>query len=115
MASFDVPIYGGRVVLCLEREEYDRAHRKLEGESYKYLDEVQGVSSKHASPGRTVYLVGVFKGGAQTLVHELVHTAFSILAHANVPVTKRNDEAYAYLVDHLYAKSIPIMRKARKG
>lgn len=50
------------------------------------------------------YLVGVFDGNLATAVHEASHTAHSICRDANIdPREASGEEAYAYLVEHIWA------------
>jgi len=113
-ASFPVPLFLGRVRVCITRDAYNQSHQFFEGLPYKYVKDVQGVSSKHLHKDGTVYLVGIFSGGDGTLVHELVHTATSILAHSAVPFTAKNDEALAYLMDSLFVASKEAIKRARR-
>jgi len=114
-ATFPVPLYGGRILLCITRDSYAEALEQLKDDPYDHIKEVSGVSSKHAElDSRAVYLVGVFEGGQKTLVHELAHTTFSILAHSSVPVNARNDEAFAYLMDSLFALCVDAMKEIRR-
>lgn len=45
--------------------------------------------------------VGVFDGAGHTLVHEAVHVAIEILGHVGVKVKPGDNEALAYLVEHI--------------
>lgn len=112
---FPVPIYGGRVMLCIKRDAYDRAHTSLEASPYKHTKDVRGVTSRHVDgDNKAVYLIGVFEDTQQTLVHELAHATFYILSHAGVPVTPKNDEAFAYLIDALFGECQKAIKRLRR-
>ncbi len=114
-ASFPVPLYGGRVLLCLAREAYNKASVQLDAGECKGIDACSGLSNRHAENGnKSVYLIGVFDGKQSTMVHELVHTTFAVLAHAEVPISRRNDEAFAYLMDTLFSDSLAALRKIKR-
>ena len=113
--SFPIPVYGGRVIICITREAHDREHEALDGGKYKQANQVRGVCSFHTEKdNRAVYLLGVFEETQQTLVHELVHLVFGVLSHASVPITRRNDEAFAYLMDTLFKESTDAIKRIRK-
>lgn len=62
----------------------------------------------HTNLGRTYFLSG---GGSliwlreykpEILVHEIVHAAHHVLLSKATPLTDSTEEAYAYLIEHLY-------------
>lgn len=113
--SFPVPLYSGRVLICVTRDAYNRAHKKYLGSEDKHLSGVFGTSRRGSDKDKnSVYLVGVFEGGDTTLVHELVHVTFSILSHSGVPISVKHDEAFAYLMDSLYTAAMPAVQRLRK-
>lgn len=112
---FEVPVYGGRVALCLTREAYNKVSKAIDGTEYKQIHACRGVTQRMRDGNNsTVYMLGVFEDHDQTLVHELAHMTFAILAHAGVPINLKNDEAFAYLIDELYAKAREGIRKIRR-
>ena len=115
MKNLRVPIYGGQLLLCTQRDEYTKARARYEEDDGESLKDCFGISEKCADKKqRVVYLIGVFEGGKQTLVHELAHTTFEILRHASVPISARSDEAFAYLIDCLYEKCAPFVTEERR-
>jgi hypothetical protein len=114
--SFTVPIYSGTVCVYTSREEYSAAWKELEGDAVEDVDEMDGVSSRHSDKKKSsVYLIGVFDGDEGTLVHELVHTVFEMLSHAGIPISKRNDEVFAYLMAALYREALQAMKGASEN
>jgi hypothetical protein len=98
-----IPIYGGylmvvksladqKAVLDFMGVEKD-APCKSDAGSTMFLTNSKGVAH---------FLVSVFSGGTQCLVHELAHVTFMVLNHAGVTETG-NNEAHCYLLDALYA------------
>ena len=113
-ATFPVPVYSGRVLFCLSEKAWGDAYKGLTGLEEKHGNNY-GLSTRIADDKqRSVYLVGVFDNGQSTLVHELVHTTFAILSHSGVPITRRNDEAFAYLMDSLYSGCLDAWKNIRR-
>ncbi len=107
--SFRIPVYSGRVLLCLTRDAYQTALERLDEEPDDRLKEYDGALQEIFEGKKThrkVWLLGWFDGEPATLIHELCHTTFRILRHADVGISQTNDEAYAYLLDALYSKCI---------
>lgn len=112
MKTLRIPVYGGRLFVCTSREDYIKVRAKYEDDDGESLKDCMGVSERCSDKKqRSVFLIGVFDGGLQTLVHELGHTTFSVLRHASVPVNRRDDEAFCYLLDCLYEKCAPHILK----
>jgi len=63
------------------------------------LDESRGIT--YVNDHRSEVYIGVFDGEGPTLVHEIVHAAFSILGYSAVKVQPQECEALAYLVEHI--------------
>ncbi len=78
--TFPVPVYGGRILLCLTRKAYKTAQKALDiKEEYESTDlaTIRGLSSRHAElDQRSVYLIGYFDNTPPTRIHELAHTTF---------------------------------------
>ncbi len=113
-ATFRVPLYGGRVLICPTREAYSRALELLDGDPDPCTKEYVGVLlelSEGRKPVRKVYLLGWFDQNVGTLIHELSHLTFRVLRHAAVGISQTNDEAYAYLMDALYMKATKAARR----
>lgn len=112
--TFPVPLFPGRVLICQTRNAYQIAHKQLYGHEYEDVEGVRGLSSKAIYNRKVVYLVGVFDRCDSTLVHELLHTSMSVLKYAGVPISKKNDEVLAYLMDSLFEASKTAMKKVRR-
>lgn len=116
-ATYRVPLYGGRMLLCFTREAYQSALEELDGEPDPQLKEYVGVlteQSEGKKPVRKVWLLGWFDKNLGTLIHELSHTTFRVLRHAGVGISQTNDEAYAYLMDALYMGATKAARRVDK-
>lgn len=100
----NIPIYGGSLVVCRNRKDYKAVLAALGDDTGAVSRETIAETDKHVdAKGSVVYLVGVFEGGTQALIHELAHVAFMVLQHVGVPIGRGNNEAYCYLLDALYA------------
>ncbi len=121
-ATFRVPLYGGRVLVCFTRDAFQDALEKFGEAPDAHLKEYSGVLQETFEGKKThrrVWLLGWFDKDVGTLIHELAHTTFRVLRHADVGISQTNDEAYAYLQDALYTKCIRaakrIEQKARNA
>lgn len=60
----------------------------------------------------TVFFVGVFNNRLSTLVHEINHICFFLLAHVGVPVEPgAPNEAFCYLSGYLFNESCTLIAK----
>ena len=111
-----MPVYSGRVVLCVTRDAWQRTQRQIDDSEYKNIAGVHGLSTRlyDTDKDESVYLIGVFDGRDRTLVHELAHTCFEMLTYSGVPISRRNDEAFAYLMDSLYGLVMDAAKRLRK-
>jgi hypothetical protein len=69
---------------------------------------VCGRSSKLANKrtGEVIYMLGVFDGKLDTLVHELGHITLYVLDHVGIPVGPGDtSEAFCYLQGDLFTKT----------
>ena len=98
----EVPLYGCEVYFVNTREDWDKCMVAIGCTSR--AEGMAGLSAQMVGPeGRTIFMVGVFDGGLQTLIHELAHTTFHILEYVGVPVERgAPNEAYCYLLDTLF-------------
>lgn len=116
--GFCIPVYTGRAVLCLTRDAYIKARKQFEEFGpERDLKATYGlfVPLRDEKKNERVYLIGWFDRKPATLVHELAHMTFEILTYSGVPISKRNDEAFAYLIDALFAASIDASKRVRRG
>ena len=105
--TVNVEVFPARVLLCTDRKRYAKLRAKYT-EKYIDLDGCDGISSDFGY----CYLVGVFNGDLDVLVHELAHTTFKILRDVNVPVhVDGNQEAFCYLQGYLFKKLAPWLSK----
>ena len=101
--EFAVPLYFGRVYIFDNKETMRQAEEYLTKAPCELSPGLGRALELRNDDGRYVFLVGVFNGSTSTLVHELAHTTFFILAAAGVPLDKDGtNEAYCYLLDSLF-------------
>ena len=74
-------------------------------------------ASKYQSQGRCVswyagnkFYVGIYADRPSTLAHECVHAANEIFQHIGQNFDKENDEAFCYLVEHLFKQYCEMMK-----
>lgn len=97
-----IPLYGGYLVVVRNRKDNKTVMDLFEEEAEKN-DTAIGRTSQLYKGCVPYYLVSVYAGGTQCLIHELAHATFMVLANVGVPVTKSgHNEAYCYLLDALY-------------
>lgn len=119
--TFRVPAYSGRVVLCMTQAAYKRVRKSLDthcpDSEFRDLERTKGVHVRvfDEKKDESVYVCGWFDRNPSTLVHELAHMTFDVLTYSGVPISKRNDEAFAYLIDRLFSESARVTKGARKG
>jgi hypothetical protein len=108
-----VPLYGGRIVLCRTLAEWKQCAVYLRRDVDVSPTGV-GAHMMFESETDAVHLVGVFNKDRSTLVHEIAHACFRILDRVGIetPVEDKN-EAFFYLLDHLYDKCESQLRKRK--
>ena len=99
-----IPVYGGTLVVVRTHKDYKTVAALFEDNpSSPAKDEAGGTTHLTDKGGSSYYLVSVYEGGMQCLVHELAHVTFMVLGHCGVPVTRGgNNEAFCYLLDALF-------------
>jgi len=108
---FQIPIYNGKVLLCVTREEWAGVALMYEGDPD--TEGCKGLAIRYLnSEGRT-YVIGVFDGAADTFLHELDHTTFHILGDVGIPLEDGGaNEAHTYLLSWLFRETFPVFQAA---
>ena len=88
--------YGSILYVSTSRKVFLRRYKKLGGKKLdaERCDEVQGFCVEFGN----VYLIGIFSGGIDTMVHELTHVCMYEAVRTNFHCDNSNDEALAYLM-----------------
>lgn len=94
----EIPIYGGTIEFHTNYDTYKSIYESKFGHD---PGELMGIAY---SDDGVNFLIGVFDGSPQTLVHEMVHTAVKILDRCEIELADSNSEPLAYLVDWLFNK-----------
>lgn len=106
MLTINVPIFDCKVCVITDRKQFTKVRAKFT----KVPFDAEGCVGCSSDYGYT-YLVGVFDHRLSTLVHELAHTTFKILRDCNIPANvDGNQEAFCYLQDWLFSKSIKAIK-----
>lgn len=106
--THEVPLYGSCVYFVQSLADYNLCmdFYKMKHSKDDCVGKVQWCVNK--KDGTTFFMLGVFDGKPSTLVHELAHLTFFVLAHVGVPVKEgKPNEAYCYLLDSLYDAFLP--------
>lgn len=101
--SVDVPLFTGKVYLVTTMKEYNQLLKHVD--QAKCTDVVAGKALflKNYTTGECNYIVGVFNGSIETLVHELAHITFFILNEHGVSIQDgQTNETYCYLLGSLF-------------
>lgn len=76
-----------------------------------FLGCTSSLNDKHSKKAKAVYLVGVFDGRRQTLVHELAHAIIMLFTHYGIKHGDSNGEAFCYQFDNVFGACAPFFRK----
>lgn len=116
-ATFKMPVYSGRVIVCLTRPAFKKIRQEADGyEEGAELEHTYGVQvrTRDKKKNESVYIIGWFDKKLSTLVHELAHLTFDVLTYSGVRVSKSNDEAFAYLIDALLDETLSASKVASR-
>lgn len=109
-----VELYRAPVYLVTDRKTANQVAEYFGNDASKF-DGLNGSCVTVSNPDGFVFQVIVVLDGRQdTLVHECGHCAFAILEPRGVPIARGSDEAYCYLLGHLFDKLSEMMVKAKK-
>ncbi|MBR8182108.1 hypothetical protein KDW54_06810 [Burkholderia ambifaria] len=105
---FPIPIFGGKLALCLTPAEWESLAAEYGDESG--VESCKGLAMRYYSEvGGRLYAIGVFDGTADTFIHELAHATFFVLGDVGVPIENGGDnEAFAYTIGWLVREAMPI-------
>lgn len=109
--SLLVPLFKcGRVYLFTDRQVLTQAAKALDID-WDDLEGSIGVSRQIAGPdGEYAFVLGVFNASVTTLVHELAHVTFNIMARVGVPVNEHDaNETFCYMQGELLDYFIPYL------
>lgn len=107
MKTTAIPIYGGRLIVCRTRAEFDRAYEAemvragMELVDGPTLLSTGGMTSHEIVGGELVIVSGVFDRRGGTRCHEATHCAQAVAEAAGMNPL-REQEAFAYLVQWFY-------------
>lgn len=111
---FSIPIYGGKLALCMTREEWAALAESYGGDPETENTKGLAIQYRHKKDGR-VYAIGVFDGTADTFMHELAHATFFVLGDVGVTLEDGGaNEAYTYLIGWFVREVWPVYLAATK-
>lgn len=109
--SLLVPLFRcGRVYLFTDRQMLAEATTAL-GVEMDDLDGSEGVSQQiEGQEGEYAFILGVFDRKLTTLVHELSHVTFNIMARVGVTVDAQDpNETFCYMLEELLEFFLPFI------
>lgn len=107
--EFRIPIYGGILKVCTEREEFlDAVEEEDEDLELSIADCVGMTKVTHGEPG-PVYLVGIFDHNLATVVHEMGHVSIFIAEHCGFRINEETSECFCYLIEELVQMCLPMI------
>jgi hypothetical protein len=96
--KFTVPLYGD-VVWVFGSKKQMLAFGKKQNTDFDVNPQASGVMS---GDGGGNFIVGVFDGQADTVVHEATHLALAVAERHGLTVNKDHDEGFCYLMESLF-------------
>jgi len=110
---FPIPIYAGRVLLCVTRDEWSSVAHAYDSDPE--TDGCKGLAIRHVTDEGRTYVIGVFDGAVDTFVHELAHTVFHLLGDVGIPVEAGEaNEAFTYCLAFLFREIFPVFQATAK-
>lgn len=108
--EFLLPIYNDRLVLITSMEA-GRVYYKKKGYDFDEevgtgnMEEFHGFTQRlDDRKGKSVFVVAVFDGKLETLVHEIAHLSFDICSGRGIEFEEfKANEAYCYLIGYLFS------------
>lgn len=98
-----IDLYNVGVWMATSRKVYNQAMTYLKSEC-----RAEGVAGRASyllsDTGNSLFIVGVFDGGMDTLVHELGHTALQLCAFLNIDPSAAQGEPFCYIQSFLFDK-----------
>lgn len=113
ITSFQIPLFGGYVMLALDQQQFRQIEdylgiEKSQRVADSYFTECLGFCTEYESKtGAQCVLVCVNDWRLDTLVHEIAHAAFMVCDRKGVETSSGKRETFAYLIDHMFAELYP--------
>lgn len=107
--TFDVPLFGGEIVLCRSRKEwaYAMRHYGQEDDSANFAGG-RAMSLVDPKTRDRSYIIGIFDDSIGTLSHELAHVVFYVMDSAGVQLENGGtNEVFCYLMGHMMRAMLP--------
>ena len=113
ITSLQIPIFGGHVMLALDKDQFMQIMDYLKIENSlrpddSYFTTCLGFCTEYDSKtGAQCVVICINDWRLDTLVHELSHAVFMICDRKGVETDSGKRETFAYLIDHLFAELYP--------
>lgn len=99
--EFQIPIYGGVVLLFKTRRAYENAVQFIANSEIDTRGSCGICTGLQDKEGRSLYLIGWFDKTRSTLVHESGHLALNVLERAGMDPQDSGGEALCYLLGYI--------------
>lgn len=110
---FPIPIYAGRVLLCVTRDEWSSVAHAYDSDPD--TDGCKGLAIRHVNEDGRTYVIGVFDGAVDTFVHELAHTVFHLLGDVGIEIEDGGaNESFTYVLGWLMREIFPVFQATAK-
>ena len=110
MISFDIPIYGGKVLVFNDKEEYKERYEDLEGEDPEIDNLLGSMNEATDDEEHMIYFIGVFDKDEDTLLHEITHLAVAVAEYRAWEICEKTTEPFAYLLEFLFKHARLILK-----
>ena len=113
ICSTNVPIFGGYVMLALDKAQFTQIMDYLDIEQAcrpgdEHFEKCLGFCTEYdSSTGAHCVVICVNDWRLDTLVHELSHAVFMICDRKGIETDSGKRETFAYLIDYLFADFYP--------
>ena len=105
ISKIPVHLYGGTLLFCKTRRDFEKAYKYLHGSEYPDdTEEGAGLTCREpvVKDGKIFYLSGVFDSKLETTCHEASHCTTLVMKRAGINSHDDDGESTAYLMEFLF-------------
>ena len=108
ISKIPVHLYGGTLLFCKTRKDFEKAYKYLHGSEYpEDTEEGAGLTCREhvVKDGKIFYLSGVFDQDIETVVHEAGHVANIIMKRSGINPHDDDGEAFCFLLEYVFRET----------
>lgn len=109
MKRIKIAPYGCVLNITTDFSEWNKAYKRLYGSEAP--DGSYGLTYDNQDGH---FLVGVFKGGLDTLVHELAHVCLDIAKRVQMYDIVQDQEQFCYLIGHMTGQVLSVLPEIKE-